>query len=70
MGIQWMVWWWVLVHCGQVNRRSVNIDTRCVASSLGGGEGGAGRPATSQFEWPIAPKKMKLWRLLKYKVLF
>ncbi len=34
MGIQWMVHWWVLVHCGQVNRRSVNIDTRYLPSSF------------------------------------
>ncbi len=37
-------------HCGEVNRRSVHID-----------KGGP----TSQFDWPIAPKKMKLLRLLK-----
>jgi hypothetical protein len=28
MGIQWMVRWWVLVHCGQVIKRSVSIDTK------------------------------------------
>jgi hypothetical protein len=60
MDIQWMVRWWVLVHCGQVNRRSVNIDTRYLPSSFFNILG-----ATSQFEWPIAPKKMELWRLLK-----
>jgi hypothetical protein len=32
MGIQWMVRWWVLVHCGEVNRRSVNIDARYLPS--------------------------------------
>ncbi len=37
MGIQWMVRWWVLVHCGQVNKRSVNINTRYLPSSFWGG---------------------------------
>jgi hypothetical protein len=62
MGIQWMVCWWVLVHCGQVNRRSGNIDTRYLPSSFWGWGG-----ETSQFDWPIAPKKLNLWRLLKIK---
>ncbi len=60
MGIQWMVRWRVLVHCSQVNRRNVSKNTKYLPSSfflLGG--------ATSQFDWPIAPQKMKLWRLLK-----
>jgi hypothetical protein len=52
----------VLVHYGQVNRKSVNIDTRYLPSSrFFFREGGT----TSQFDWPIAPKKMKLRRLLK-----
>ncbi len=36
MSIQWMVRWWVLVHCDQVNRISVNIDTRYLPSSFFG----------------------------------
>ncbi len=34
-----MVRWWVLVHCGQVNRRNVNIDIRYLPSwfLFGGG---------------------------------
>jgi hypothetical protein len=59
MGIQWMVQWWLLVHCGQVIKRSVSIDTKYLPSCFGAGG------ATSQFGWPIAPQKMKLWRLLK-----
>jgi len=60
MGIQWMVQLWVLVHCGQVFKRSVSIDTKYLPSSLGVVGG-----ATSQFDWPIPPQKKKLWRLLK-----
>jgi len=44
MGIQWMVRWWVLVHCGQVNRRSVNIDTRYFPSSFWGGGAPGDKP--------------------------
>jgi hypothetical protein len=50
-----------------VNRRSVNIDTRYLPTSLFLGEGAGGRGGwlTSQFDWPISPKKMKLLKLLK-----
>ncbi len=55
-----MVRWWVLVHCVQVIRRCVNAVTRYLTSSFGGGAvgGGGGRwGPTSQYDWPIAPKK-------------
>jgi hypothetical protein len=57
-----MVRWWVLVHCGQVNRRSLNIDTRYLLSSsfLFGGGGGQ-----ANLIGPLLPKTMKLWRLLR-----
>jgi hypothetical protein len=61
-----MVQWWVLVHCGQVIRGSVSKDTKYLPSSFFLG-GGVGEGATSQFDWPIAPQKMKLWRLPKIK---
>jgi hypothetical protein len=54
MGIQWMVQWWVLVHYGQVIRRSVSKDTKYYPSSFF-----LFRGATSQFDWPIAPQKFK-----------
>jgi len=59
MGIQWTVQWWVLVHFGQVIKRSVSIDTKYLPSSF------LGRGRQANFDWPIAPQKLKLWRLLK-----
>ncbi len=56
-----LVRWSVLVHCGQVYRRSLNIDTSYLPSSFFFFL----RGATSQFDWPIAPKNMKLWKLFK-----
>jgi hypothetical protein len=59
MGIQWMVQWWVLVHCGQVIKRSVSIDTKYLTSSF------LGRGRQANLIGPLFPQKMKLWRLLK-----
>jgi hypothetical protein len=61
VGIQWIGRWWVLVHCGQVIRRSVSKDTKYLPSSSFLFWGWR----QANFDWPIVPQKLKLWRLLK-----